>query len=71
MPAAWDARGAGGSRRRLGGWEENDPRPKTPFNKYAIEDLSCSWATSLKNSLGAVFQLGFNKEFDILVEFGN
>jgi hypothetical protein len=30
-------------------------------NNFIIEDLGHSWGTHLKNCLGAVFQLGFNK----------
>jgi hypothetical protein len=30
-------------------------------NNYMIEDVGHSWGTHLKNCLGAVFQLGFNK----------
>ena len=77
--------GAGGPRRRniehffsdifFSSWEKSglgkNDTIEDPLNKHAIEDLSCSWATTLKNCLGAVFKLGFKKEFDIFVEFRN
>ena len=34
--------------------------------KHTIEDQGCSWTTPLKNCLGAVFKLGFNKASYIL-----
>ena len=35
-------------------------------NKHTIEDQGCSWTTPLKNCLGAVFSLGFNRASYIL-----
>ena len=37
-----------------------------PHNKHTIEDQCCSWATPLKNSLGAVVLLDFKKASYIL-----
>jgi hypothetical protein len=38
-----------------------------PHNKHTIEDQGCSWATSLKNCLGAGCTLGFNEASYILL----